>query len=392
MRKLLHFIKAKSRITIKALLSGLIVLIVSYEMSNLPLFTGENMTTFSVLQWVKEFFTSYSVDSDLDDAVFINTSHDKMLTDFYEGKRCIGNTDISDRWKLYSLLTKLDSLSYKYILFDIRFEDGISTDADSLLFHQISAMNNIVIASHKNINIADSVLSEKSAIADFYSTIVSTNFAHYHYLPSGKLSMPAFAYKELTNDSIVEHIGFSISNGQLCQKSLFLQFGTEKFSYLKENGDLRYYNIGSDILDNTYLDLPNTIKNKVVIIGNFEEDTHDTYAGKKPGSLIVYRALSSLLNGVHLVPFWYLFAQFVLYSLISLTLFTRKSLFDRMPYFRNNQHRLIRFAVSFLGYSSVLFIVSVFLFLMFDRVLSVLWISLFFSCVKYILSLIERLK
>lgn len=392
MKKILHYLKAKSGIAIKALFSGLVVLILSYEMSNLPLFTGENMNTFSILQWVKEYVSSSSVDSDLEDAIFINTSHDKMLTDFYEGPRCIGNTDISDRWKLHSLLTKLDTLSYKYIILDIRFEDGVSTDADSSLFSQISEMNKIVIASHKNINIADSILFGKSAIADFYSTIVSTNFAHYQYLPSGKLSMPAFAYKELTNDSIVEHIGFSTCNGQLCQKSLFLQFGTEKFTYLKGNRDLRYYNIGSDILDNSNFDLPNAIKNKVVIIGNFEEDTHDTYAGKKPGSLIVYRALSSLLNGVHLLPFWYLFAQFVLYSLISLTLFTRKSLFDRIPYFQNNNHSLIRFAVSFLGYSSVLFVASVFLFLIFDRVLSVLWISLFFSGVKLILNLIERLK
>ena len=386
MRRVLRNIKTKSRKFINAFVSGFILLIVNYEMSNLPLFTGENMNTLSILQWIKEIVLSKSVDSDLDEAIFVNTSHDKMLTDVYNGQRCIGNTDISDRWKLYSLLSSIDSLPYKYIILDIRFEDGVSTEADSALFHQISEMDNIVVASHKNIHIADSVLSGKSAIADFYSTIVSTNFSHYQYLTSGHLSMPAFAYKELSNDSIVEYFGFSTSKGQLCHKSLFLQFGTEKFNYLKENGDFRYYNIGSDILNNTYFDLYNAIKGKVVVIGNFEEDTHDTYAGKKPGSLIVYRALSTLLRGGHILPFWYLFAQFVLYSLISLTLFTRKSLFDKIPYFKNNQRPLIRFAISFLGYSSVLFVASVVLFLIFDKVLSIFWISLFFSVVKNILT------
>lgn len=202
MGKIINKINLKPKKIFYSILLGVVLTILNYELSDMPLFTGEDLNTLSIMQWITEKVTPTNVDKDLDKALFINTSHDKTLANVYDGSRYIGNTDITDRNKILRLLEKIDSVSYKYIILDIRFEKGVETSIDDSLFSYISHMNKIVVASHRNIQPASPILANKSAKADFYSTIVSTNFLHYQFYPSNEPSMPAFAYQELTGKSI----------------------------------------------------------------------------------------------------------------------------------------------------------------------------------------------
>ena len=113
---------------------SLILLCASYFYNNLPLFTGENLLELVCSEWTKSHI--FGIHDDLqeevkDSVLLINVSYDKQLTGVYlsqqekmndpDGTHAIGNTDITDREKLYSLLNALNGKNYKYIFLDIAF-------------------------------------------------------------------------------------------------------------------------------------------------------------------------------------------------------------------------------------------------------------------------------
>ena len=264
------------------------LLVLTYVLNNQPLFTGENLNMFAWAELLKNK-TGLSEKTDYKDALFINVSYDKQLIDKNDDMGMpIGNTDITDRSKLLNILSRLDSIGqHRYIILDVRFEKGYDSEADSALFAKLKGMDNITIASHKDIELADSALKKKAAISDYASTIVATNFTRYKYLYDSQPSMPLYAYREMTGKTITRHGFLYTCDGRLCHNSAFLNFPAKAFSEYDESGNKTYYNLGSDILESySDSDLAVLTKDKMVFIGDMTEDVHDTYSGLKPGSVI----------------------------------------------------------------------------------------------------------
>ena len=364
------------------------LLIMTYVLNNQPLFTGEKLNMFAWAELLKNKI-GLSEKNDYKDALFINVSYDKQLIDKNDDMGMpVGNTDITDRNKLLSILNKLDSIrQHRYIILDVRFERGYDSDADSALFAKIKGMNNITIASHADIELADSALTKKAAISDYASTIVATNFTRYKYLYDRQPSMPLYAYNEMTGKNITRHGFIYACDGKLCHNSVFLNFPAKSFSEYDGDGNKAYYNLGSDILESySDSDLAVLTKDKIVFIGDLTEDVHDTYLGLKPGSVITYHALHSLLNGKHLVSCGMTMLLATLFFIISLSLFSRRSLADRIPLVRNSSSKTLRFLFSFFGYVFVLYIMVAFLYIFFDTTISVLIPSLYFAIQKTIIN------
>ena len=364
------------------------LLVLTYVLNNQPLFTGENLNMFAWAELLKNK-TGLSEKTDYKDALFINVSYDKQLIDKNDDMGMpVGNTDITDRSKLLNILNRLDSIGqHRYIILDVRFEKGYDSEADSALFAKLKGMNNITIASHKDIELADSALKKKAAISDYASTIVATNFTRYKYLYDSQPSMPLYAYREMTGKTITRHGFLYTCDGRLCHNSAFLNFPSKAFSEYDESGNKTYYNLGSDILESySDSDLAVLTKDKMVFIGDMTEDVHDTYSGLKPGSVITYHALHSLLNGKHLVSCAMTVLLALLFFIISLSLFSHRSLADRIPLFRNSRSRALRFLLSFAGYALVLYIVVAVLYFFFDTTISILIPSLYFAIQKTIIN------
>ena len=183
-------------------------------------------------------------------------------------------------------------------------------------------MRNIVIANHEDIKLLDSSLSSKTALNDYRTTIIESNFVRYEYVKHGQTSVPLFAYRELTGNNIDQHFLFYTCNHRLCYKSLFINSPVEDWSEFNDQDIKMYYNLGNDLLDNySEKDIALLTNNKYVVIGDMVEDMHDTYSGSKPGSVITYYAFIALLNGEHFVRYSLLFFLGLLYFVISLSLF-----------------------------------------------------------------------
>lgn len=369
-------------------LNVFVLLIFSYVLNNQPLFTGEDLNQYAWMEFLKNKM-GLSEQVDYSDALFVNVSYDKQLIEKKdEFGMPVGNIDITDRTKLLALLNILESTNqYRYIILDVRFEKGLDSEMDSALFSKIKNMKRIVVANHLDVELADSCLSAKAAISDYASTIVATNFARYKFLHGKQPSLPLFAYKDLTGKTITKHGLIYSCGGSLCYNSLFLKFPYNGFSEYGGNGEKSYYNMGSDLLSNySGQDLSTLAKNKLVFIGDMVEDVHDTYAGLKPGTVITYHALRSLLLGEHMVSYTLLFFLSIVFFFISLSLFKEGVIIKRIPFVRKSHSKLLHFFLPLIGYTFVLFVIVVVLNLLFNVTISIIVPSIYFTIQKTILN------
>lgn len=370
-------------ITLIAAVMALLLCLICYVMNNFPLFTGESLDQYAWAEWVFDHNTSEKGLGE--NCVLVNLTYDKQLVtvlDEYGFEK--GNVDITDREKLLNLLQMLNSTkTYRYIFLDVRFEKNIDSPQDSALFTTICSMKNIVIATHADMEISDSILFKKTGISDYYSTITATNFIRYEFLHDNKLSMPLMAYHELTGRKITRHGIFYTDNSNLCQNSLFLKFPLRDFSEYDKDGNKIYYNLGADLLANYDEEsLAELVKNKDIIIGDFIEDRHDTYAGLQPGSVILYTAFQSLMKGEHIVKPIVIILEWILFTVIITTILSRWSLVDKVVFIQ--KRKFLSFLVSLIGYSFVLALFSHIVFLSYGMTIIVVLPSFIFAFLKHV--------
>lgn len=385
----LLFVRQKKLALLVSLCNVIALSLLTYFVDNQPLFTGEDLDHHAWMEWVKSKI-GLSEKANHDDVLFVNVAYDKQLTELTDKFGMpIGNIDITDRSKLLELLEVLHSTEkYKYIFLDVRFEKGYEApEVDSALFAEIRGMKNIVIANHSDMEIADSGLFEKAAISDYMATITATNFVRYQYSYSGEPTMPLYAYHELTGKTINNHILWYTCNDRLCYNSLFIEFPIEDFEEFDNQNNKRYYNLGSDLLDNySEEDIATLTDGKYIVVGDMVEDIHDTYSGMKPGSVIMFYAFQALMKDKHFVSFglWILMA--IVFFLISLSQFSHRSLIELIPYVHKSKSKILHFVLSFVEYTFILAAVAMLLSIMWGVSISILVPSTYFTIQKTIIN------
>lgn len=387
--KVIIGVEQKKVALLVSLCNVIVLLLLTYFVNNQPLFTGEDLDHHAWMEWVKSKI-GLSEEVNHDDVLFVNVAYDKQLTELTDKFGMpIGNIDITDHSKLLELLKVLHSTEkYKYIFLDVRFEKGYEApEVDSALFAEIRGMKNIVIANHSDMEIADSGLFEKAAISDYMATITATNFVRYQYSYSGEPTMPLYAYRELTEKTINNHILWYTCNDRLCYNSLFIEFPIEDFEEFDNQNNKRYYNLGSDLLDNySEEDIATLTDGKYIVVGDMVEDIHDTYSGMKPGSVIMFYAFQALMKDKHFVSLglWILMA--IVFFLISLSQFSHRSLIELIPYVHKSKSKILHFALSFVEYTFILATVAMLLSIMWGVSISILVPSTYFAIQKTIIN------
>ena len=299
-----------------------------YLFENQQSYMKENATLFNYLE---RFNKAKEIELQ-DTAFFVNVSQDIQLVYENPERPSEGYAAITDRRKLFRFLQKIerDSIDYKYILMDIRFEKGYETEYDDSLYVQIQRMPRLVIASHKwgdsgeEYEIADSILLEKCGMSDYNQYSIMTNFSRYTFLQDRKPSIALKMYDELNHQetSVKQWRNWPVyfTKGHLCINSpLMYLSGTvlnfEKYMMLqasleeerlqngletgmeaetakldsKQGNYYFYLNLGGDFVENEYrmkVKWNGDLEDKVIVIANFEDDVHDTYMGKVSGAYI----------------------------------------------------------------------------------------------------------
>ena len=320
------WLKMEQRVVGLSVLTSLVITVFSYVMgnSNVPL-PGETQ----ILKDFDDFkeFAGLQRANVPDSLLLINVCYDKALVDYEENGIPVGKAVITDREKLLKLLTiakKADN--YRYIFLDVHFDESLDTPFDSALFHTIVSMDRIVIPSHKKARLKDSILLDKAANADFTTTWKVLTFSRYQFLRDEELSVALKMYidrKHLGGKGIEEHLGglWYTDEGRLCQNAATLLLPVAVYGSLDDQEgqerERNYIYLGADLLEEDY-SVEEQIEDKILVIGDFKNDVHLTYQGSQPGSAICVNAYIALMNGDHIVKWWYVLAMFIIYTIVGI--------------------------------------------------------------------------
>lgn len=339
----------KISIFVSAILAAIICLF-CYLMNNCPYPYWDSLNKYC---WLEYFISEYFPEDDsVDDAFFINISYDKQLVDYvYDNGNLIGKKDITDRAALLKFLQVAKKTNtYKYIFLDIRFEKGTSAPEDSLLFSTLASMRDVVYSKHSDIVNLEFSNTPKAAFNDYFTTIVTTNFTRYQFLQNGTESVPLKIFLDThPNNSTIKKTGwFYFADGKLCHNSPFVRIGKDFRDIPTETGEMPYYDLGPLLLD-VYdeSDWAIEMNDKIVIVGDFINDMHDTYRGLQPGPYLVYLAYKELENGKHYVSWLFILFTYALYFIISLFILNNISL---AKYFSFLKSRILVFVANLFGY------------------------------------------
>lgn len=417
----------KSTLSFRLFVSGIIsgiLLVVVYILNNyaFPFFSDTSKLTFIESRIQSPGRGSFFVDTS---CVFINVGYEANLVETRHGRE-----KITDRAALIRILNDLkDRTDYKEIFIDIRFEQGLQTGDDSALVKCILSMPNICLVKHwdhsndQDYPLMDDRLLELAGYADYSSTIFNTSFSRYEFIQHGKASAALKLYNDIDASTIVRR-GKGIfscfhDNGRLCYNSAFIRIPEDMSSGVlryrdDETHSFRYYNLSEDIYGTMSLDLSmqerffRDCRDKVIVIGDFSFDQHDTYFNRQPGPYLNYLAYTTLRDGRHLVTWWLPLIAFLVYFGTIILIFKKVSWFGfvvgifyrfllliPLAGFRRILHNLrdglkssffAQVISRCVDSTGILSLVSYILFITSGRVLSIFFPSIVFGLIELIVS------
>ena len=246
-----------------------------------------------------------------DEIIFIDVSKSRYLvpldTDSTENDVIINRKYLA---KLFTLLTANQN-QVKYVLCDVHFD--IPTPDDSVLIQSISGLEDkfLSIDVYKNDNLSKNLLDVRSATASIYlqknAVYKVPYFGNY-----GDTLAPFKMYTDLDKGNIRKNFLFTWFSGK------GIAFNNQINDYLLRCSDFTdgvYVKIGLgelvSVLELSPEIFESYLKNRYVLIGDFENDIHNTYLNKQPGTLILFNAYWHLHHNRQILSVWYLIILYI---------------------------------------------------------------------------------
>lgn len=310
-----------------------------------------------------------------------------------------GHTTISDREKIAQFLNRADSLgTYKMIVLDLVFYDSFQTTADTILASAIERTPRVVCVKTRDMNgneprtLIDDI-DVKKAYNDYGFSFIQSGFTKYQYLQYGEHPSLALAMlEEITPESIrVRKFGpLYFHKGRLFRNSPVLPLRSNLCSY-DMDGNFKFSgcSLGEGYLNEKDESFALDIQNEIIIIGDFNNDVHDTYVGSVPGSLLTCEAYEYLLQGRTIYPWWMVILIIFVYASISFAITVN---FKGKVKMRLMKYQVITLVASYFSYSMLLSLISIVLYLRMNVILETAFASLIFSLLPQILVVYNLLK
>lgn len=307
----------------KYFIHAFILLVIHLVYFNLNWSMSNENDLIALLNKIETKISSDNIEKN-NDYLFVNTGYDNSLIDVETEYGTPGNTVVTNREILAELFQSLNQRGdrHKYILCDILFD--IPSKNDSLLETQINKLKNIIspsaVYSLKERNRPKLIFNIQNAPAEYitYRGILTKMHLKENY--TGQKSLPLTMYEDISGTRVRDNGLFLHFRGSYIPRSIFpryyvtkpkmkdrvLQLGT--LVEMLSIGDDRFYN--------------ENVKDKILIIGNLNEDIHNTSLRIMPGSLVLFNTYLSLYDGYHLIHWsWFIFILLSFGFLIHFSLF-----------------------------------------------------------------------
>lgn len=395
------WLRLRGRRIVMALVFAAFVLVGSYFVDSYPLAVGGETAT---AQWIERaaYVLGRRPDHVPDSVLLVNVAYDKTLVpydalftaDRDETRRApAGHVAVTDRRKLADFLQAAAGAPYRYMVLDIRLDDDIpASDSASLrLFALIDSLPRVVFARHEDALVHPLAPAAKSAFSDYHTSVSETNMVKYPILKRDTLSIPAVMYARGDSARFRTWCGLTFDRGRLCRRSVFIETPVRAAGWMQKTRinpigapPCNYYNLGVSLLSvpDSVAAIRTLVSDRIVVVGDYIDDVHTTYAGTVAGPLINLNTYIALCRGSHLVRFVPSLLLFLLYFLISYGLISRHNPFDYIPLLRRHRSVVLRAAVYFVGFTTLLSLTAVLFYLVCGTIYSVVFPSLCFTALN----------
>ena len=314
------------------------------------------------------------------DLMAVDISLDKTLVEVYdEYGDSAGRTPVTDRSTLLRFLRTIADANYRYIYVDIRFEEGLNTPADTALFGLMAKMPRLVYSTHRDMDESTHPLApvDKAGYAD-YRHVRLSGFTRYEFLQDGEPSVALRMYRDLDSADIKDHGIYYTDGGALCYNTQFVDIPRSVTDPYTADGEIRYPRLGSQLLAKyTPDELQTLVNDKIVVIGDYVNDTHDCYIGSVPGPLLSYYGYLTLHEGRHRINVAVMLLLFVVYTVITYFLLTDRN----WPKVRRP---MLAFILSLIGWGVLLNLLKVALFMWLSMSIGIFVPTLIFSAIPLV--------
>jgi hypothetical protein len=280
---------------------------------------------------------------------------------------------ITDRKKLAQFMDLLIPFkeNIELIVTDVVFD--MPADGDSILKDKFSRLDDKVLAvSYMSEN--DSIVIPLFPVPYALSTYRSSSemFFKYPVAYKGNKTVPTVMYEKYTGSSIEKKGPFFWDQGQLILKAPITNFRIT----------LDDFRLGSDLDETNYsvhhletlvnmgqfmdsLDLEKMYAGKMILIGDFSTDIHETVTGPMPGVLVLYNAFLTLVYGDNILNFGWVLLMITGFTWITHRILSGKGLYLLEGIKRKFRSGWIHFMIDSIDeilYLAILTLLSYFLF------------------------------
>lgn len=307
------------------------------------------------------------------DFIFVNLAYEKALIPRADG---LGNEVITDREQLarFFQLIKPHQQQIKFVFCDV-FLQGQSEN-DSLLQSSVRGMDNLLFPTHfdGNDHIEKLDIDVPRAIADY--RMASSGFMKFKLFQSDTLpTVPVLLYEKINGTKLGQNHTFYLDNGRPSLNSMIIDYQIRAHE-LFEQGEYPVVTLSELLLLPEEVVINEFLKDRIVILGDFNSDVHETVFGSTPGTLILINVYLSLTEGQHLIGMWWLMFLFVGYLM-----FSRIMLFPPPE----DAHHPSSWFGPLLGSATYLALFSMASYLLFNQHLQVLIVTLYINLLRFII-------
>ena len=310
------------------------------------------------------------------DYLFINLAYDKALIPREEGT---GKDIITDRQLLadFFQVLKKHQDSIKYTVCDVLLKG--SSDADSALQESVKGLHRIVFPAQ----LSDSGKAESlaiqvpSAIADY--EMVNGGFLKFKLFQNKTVpTLPVYMYQQISGKEFKQQFGWYFQGYKPVMNSLIIDYQIRTHELMDE-GEYPVINLSELMLLPEEIIANDFLKHRFIIMGDFNNDTHETIYGSTPGTLILLNVYLSLMDGQHLISLWWW-----IFLLVGFTFFSRRMLFPEPDPIT---HKYANLWIPLLRSATFLSILSIVSYLIFKQHIQVLVLTLYVNALRFIIQL-----
>jgi hypothetical protein len=388
--------KHTTRLLLLCLLHALFLIFISLWLVNQHMVLGDERILFQVTAGIKKIILGIENKPDPKDFIFINNSYDNMLIERLDDEGFpMGNQPITDRRKLAMFFDRLNKRpdSYKYIVCDIFFKD--SSQYDSVFISKITNTKNIIIPYHFNDSdkVDLPILNINRGLADYRS--IQYVFMKYALTSDDTIkSLPLKMYEDISGKKFIRKGLLSYVDGKPSFNTIVIDFKLRYYELMDRNSERMYniVNLGELLRMNDSV-FYKAVNNKIILIGDYyERDIHQTLFGKMSGTLILLNVYFTLLNGENLISFGLFLLLFIGFFLISVELFSDKSLGERKIVAKYTQKKFGKFILKYLSYVLYLAVLSILTYLIFNIHLNILILAVYLKSIDSFLKYLRERK